>query len=110
MTDYGEISISRAFMPVGDRFRRYKVLIDGSKVGTVGNGETVTFTTEVGAHRVRLKVDWLGSPEVLVVVQAGETTILAASAKPIPNSPMAFLFSLFNPGKYIWLERHARAD
>ncbi len=68
-----ELTIVRPKAVWIDRFRSYKVLLDGGTAGTIGAGETVTLTVPPGAHRLQLQVDWTGSPELELDLQTGET-------------------------------------
>ena len=51
--------------------RGYRIFVDGTKVATVRNGRTVSFTVAPGPHVVAARVDWSGSPAVPVHVPAG---------------------------------------
>lgn len=62
-----------------NRFRSFRIFIDGREVGKIGHGETKTFTVTPGAHRVMAKIDWCSSEEVEVNVQEHETKMLAVS-------------------------------
>lgn len=44
-----------------DRFRRYRILIDGVEVGRIRRGETLRFPVPAGRHSLRLKIDWVSS-------------------------------------------------
>jgi hypothetical protein len=44
-----------------DRVRDYDVILDGNKVGKIGNGETIEFPVSNGRHDLSLKIDWCGS-------------------------------------------------
>jgi hypothetical protein len=52
--------------------RRYFVLIDGTKVGALREGETATFDVPPGSHEVRIKIDWVGSRSAAVRLAEGE--------------------------------------
>jgi hypothetical protein len=72
----GTIRVTRNAEGYRDRFRKYKVLVDGAKVGVLKPGETVETAVPTGEHRVRIAIDWSGSPEVVVAVAADETVAL----------------------------------
>jgi hypothetical protein len=56
-----------------NRWRAYRVRIDGSPVGRVAAGETTDFPVPAGEHRVRLTVDrFWGTPQVMLQVREGE--------------------------------------
>lgn len=56
----------------GDRGRRYRVLLDDREAGSVKWGETLDLPIEPGAHRLRVQLDWSGSPTIPFNVSAGE--------------------------------------
>ena len=87
-----------------DRFRAYKVLIDGERVGQVKNGQVFARPADPGVHRVRLKVDWVGSPEITVNVLPGATAVLAASAKPREGGLTMMVEASLGRHEYILLE------
>jgi len=69
-----------------DRMRAYQIRIDGSTRLTVRRGEERTVDLQPGLHRVRAKIDWSGSPEVEVVIDAGlSTTCLVEPAGSLPS-------------------------
>lgn len=80
----GTIVVTREAHSFSDRVRAYKVVIDGEVVGKVRNGKSASFTVAPGQHRVRMKIDWSGSPELVVPVHAGYSTglICKPAVKP----------------------------
>jgi hypothetical protein len=60
-----------------DRLRKYKVLVDGTVVGSIGPGESLVATVDAGSHEVRAKIDWCGSEGVSVEVGSNETARLS---------------------------------
>ncbi len=59
-----------------DMMRDYEVVIDGTLVGTVGNGETEVFELTPGHHLVHLKIDWCRSKKISLDVLEDETVVL----------------------------------
>ncbi|GAA2760828.1 hypothetical protein [Actinopolymorpha rutila] len=59
-----------------DKWRAYRILVDGVQVGKVRRGESTTVTLTPGTHHVRLRIDWCTSPEVSVDITAGEQSEL----------------------------------
>ena len=45
-------------------FRSYQIILDGTKIGTLKNGETKEFETTSGEHFIQSKVDWFCSREL----------------------------------------------
>ncbi|MGD0255858.1 MAG: DUF4190 domain-containing protein [Acidimicrobiales bacterium] len=70
------LRITRNPAPWRDRYRSYKVLVDGAEVGTVRNGETTDFGISAGHHEVRIKLDWAGSNLLSLDVGVGEVAHL----------------------------------
>jgi hypothetical protein len=54
-----------------NRIRDYQIYLDGQKIGTVANGETIKFDTTIGEHTLIVKIDWCTSPELKINI--GET-------------------------------------
>jgi len=59
-----------------NRFRAYRVFIDGIESGKVINGSSEEFITDAGIHTVQCKVNWYGSREFEVQIKPGETSYL----------------------------------
>jgi hypothetical protein len=47
-----------------DKLRSYNVILDGTKIGSIKQGETKTFDTRPGPHKLLLKIDWALSNEL----------------------------------------------
>jgi hypothetical protein len=56
-----------------DRIRDYRVMLDGQEIGRIANGETKAFEIAPGTHNLKIKIDWCGSNEIQVSVNAGES-------------------------------------
>ena len=56
-----------------DALRKYHIIIDGSKAGTISPGKTVEFPVEVGNHTIKVKIDWYSSDTLSLNVEANET-------------------------------------
>lgn len=53
--------------------RKFDILLDGVKTGTIGNGETVTLRVPAGGHDLQLKLDIVRSNPVRLEVQGRGT-------------------------------------
>jgi hypothetical protein len=93
------ISRTRAWT---DKFRAYKVLIDGNEVGDISEGAEKTFETPPGNHTVQLKIDWCKSPILNISLVAGQITNMQCGANSNPF--LGFLYVTFWRHKYIWLK------
>ena len=63
-----------------DALRKYNIIIDGSKAGTIAPGKTVDFPVEAGNHTISVKIDWYSSPNMSINIEANETKDLAVSS------------------------------
>ena len=82
--------------------RRYKIYVDGVKVAAIGNGKTIEIPVAVGEHRVKARLDWCSSPEVVVNVTAGQRAALAVgTVGPVYNM---LANQLFRPNRYLALD------
>lgn len=59
-----------------NRMREYQIYIDNVFVGSIGNGSTKVFEIADGKHTIEAKIDWCGSPKVIVEINDDETKYL----------------------------------
>jgi tetratricopeptide (TPR) repeat protein len=52
--------------------RAFQLIVDGNKAGTIRAGERSEFAVASGTHRIKLRVDYLSSPELVVALSTGE--------------------------------------
>jgi hypothetical protein len=55
------------YRPAGvwrDRFRSYRLYLDGQMCGTIRPGREVSVVVSPGHHIAQARIDWNGSPEV----------------------------------------------
>jgi hypothetical protein len=57
-----------------DRVRGYRIQVDGVSRFTIRRGEERALELAPGPHRVRARIDWSGSPEIDVAIEAGSST------------------------------------
>jgi hypothetical protein len=81
-----------------DRNRVYKVLIDGSKVGELWPGKTGAFDISAGEHRIRVKIDFMGSKELTISPSAGEVIELSCNGH---GSALALFNTIFRWNSYL---------
>ena len=46
--------------------RKYRVIIDGQKVGEIAYGETRLFNLRPGLHKIQVKIDWWKSKSMSI--------------------------------------------
>jgi hypothetical protein len=55
-----------------DRFRAYRVLLDGQQVAKLRIGESKQLRIAPGRHSLRLAIDWSGSHEIEILLKPDE--------------------------------------
>jgi hypothetical protein len=50
-----------------DRLRKYVVLIDDRKVGTIANGKVEEYYVDPGEHTIQVKIDWCKTKKLAFV-------------------------------------------
>lgn len=63
-----------------NKFRRYKIYVDGKPLGSIRNDEIIQLETTEGRHVITAKIDWCSSNEHSVTLSEGETYHLKISA------------------------------
>ncbi|MEX0663729.1 MAG: hypothetical protein WD598_03030 [Acidimicrobiia bacterium] len=101
MSAQSTIQLERAskFM---DRIRKYQVFVDAEEVGTIKNGESVSFPIAPGRHEVVLLIDWASCPPVTIDAKPGGTVRMAC--RPKANPLNALYYVLFAREKYLELD------
>ena len=88
--------------PWRDRRAKYKILIDGTKRGTVALDHTVTISVDPGSHSVQLRDWWASSRKETFTVNEGDTLILECG--PIGNTLTAVFQGIFTPHRCMYLK------
>ena len=88
-----------------DRLRRYKILLDGTEVGTIKNGQELLLNAQAGEHELFLKIDWMRSNKV--VFESGESVVEFECSSSLRGLKLflALVYSLFLPHKWLRLEQ-----
>ena len=95
----GSLTVIRDKALWRDRGRAYILMIDGETVGPLRSGETLSVSLAPGMRRVSLKIDWCGSPELLLDGSTDHTLHCKAGAGK------ALTDILFRQNQYISLEK-----
>ena len=69
----GTLVVSRPRGGWRDFARSYRIEVDGRRCGGVRRGRTLTLSLPAGRHVVCARIDWMGSPVLLVDVPAGSS-------------------------------------
>ncbi|MCU7726955.1 hypothetical protein ODJ79_24780 [Actinoplanes sp. KI2] len=56
--------------------RSYKIYVNGVKVAGIRTGKTVDIPLPPGEHRIKVKIDWCSSPELIVNIGPGQRAFL----------------------------------
>ena len=75
------LTVKRPRLALLDVARSYRVVLDGREIARLRNGEQKTFLVEPGAHVVQLRIDWTGSPPLMVQVPPSATVTVAAEPR-----------------------------
>jgi hypothetical protein len=59
-----------------DKYRRYKIMVDGRRVGSIRAGGRREIAVPPAPHVVQLRIDWCSSPELRVDLAAGQWLVL----------------------------------
>ena len=84
-----------------DKMRAYKVLLDGTEIGDIRQGESKQFPVQEGKHTLQLKIDWCTSKPVTFDLADKSITFECGR-----NTATKAAFSAFFKTKdYMWLKR-----
>ena len=83
-----------------DKFRVYRILIDGQEVGSIGERQQVVIQMTPGRKNVQMKIDWCTSPQIEVnIPEEGDAVVRCG---PNANPLLALLYISFLRKRYIW--------
>lgn len=63
-----------------DRLRAYRILIDGVERARIKAGDSIDIPVDAGNHSVVAKIDWCGSPTVIVKTHPDSTTTMECAS------------------------------
>lgn len=98
MPQSARIRVFRAADIWMDRNRVYKVIIDDLVVGELWPAQSGSFDISAGQHRVRVKIDFMGSRELVVSANAGEVVELTCKGH---GSAAAMFNTFFRRNSYV---------
>ena len=97
-----EIRVTREPSRWRDRLRSYKLVVDGSTVASLKEGDTGVVTVGPGAHRVWMKIDWCRSSILDVEMEEGGTA--SFTCRPNGSLWMILLYATVLRKRYLVLE------
>ncbi len=74
-----------------NRMREIGIYLDWQKLGTIANGETKEFDIPAGNHKLKAKIDWCGSRELILSVSDHETKNVTLSGFKQGYSPLYYM-------------------
>jgi hypothetical protein len=96
------ISVERLPSAWQDRLREYKLVVDGSRVASVRQGQSAEVAVEPGHHRAWMRISWCRSRILDVDVADGEQVRLVCRAGASPL--LALLYITVWQARYIDLQ------
>lgn len=93
-----------------DRLRKYRVLVDGTEVGRLADGESLQHELQTGRHTVQAKIDWCGSRVLGIDVGDSGCKVHLRSALRGWRKYAAVFYFVFNWNGWVVAERAAAAD
>ncbi len=102
----GNLSIRRVSF-FADRRRRYRVFVDGQKVGLLGDGDgPLIVQVSPGPHNLCVKIDWCSSNTLRVDVKPGQRLVAECGSNAQgANVFMMLLYTLVKIHDYLWLRQ-----
>ena len=88
-----------------DALRAYKVLVDGTVVGRIRQGETQQYTLSPGQHELQLKVDWCGCKPFPFTISDNENITFHVKSNFRGRTFGILYFVLFAPNEYLVLQQ-----
>lgn len=85
----------------GDRFRAYRIEVDGVERGKLRRGQTLRIDVAPGVHAIRARIDWQGSEVVHVDVPQEDEVLVWVT----PRAHIASFWALmFKPEGWLDIE------
>ena len=87
-----------------DRFRDYRVLLDGREIGRIGNGQEKRFEIDPGQHQLAMKIDWCTSAPVRFLAVNGQSSKFRCGSG-LRGIRLLFMlyYVIFARSKYLWI-------
>jgi hypothetical protein len=95
-----ELVVRRASAVWQDRYRAYKVYVDGEQRGSINADSEVHIHVAPGRHVCQLRLDWCSSPIFELEVAANKTKIVECGSNANPF--LSLIYVMFLRKRYIW--------
>jgi hypothetical protein len=91
----------------GDRFRAYRIVLDGTRAGTIRGGNTCSFEVQPGHHDLFLTIDWASSPHLSLDLAAGaEVQMICQGRNPGIGSNLLLALKLITVDAHDYIDLH----
>ena len=97
------VRIERLHTRWKDRLRRYTVILDGTEVGKLRNGEAIELAVAPGLHHLLIKIEFVGSDPIQFAVASGEEAHFVCRATA--SNIIEMILSLAGNRPWVRLER-----
>lgn len=94
----------------GDRFRAYRIVLDGNEIDRIRYGETKELSVSLGQHELSARIDWCGSKTAqFTILDHNQTVVFHVQSNF--RGMRAFLIAWYvpsffsDPTTYLNLER-----
>ncbi len=92
-----------------DRFRQYKIFLDGKVIGKVKAGTIFEAQVSEGLHKLVIKIDWGRSNYQEFSVGPRESAYFECGSNLIGwKGFLAIFYITFMPHKYLWLRQSSK--
>jgi hypothetical protein len=86
-----------------DRFRNYKIVVDGSEIGRLAEGDLLRQEIATGSHVIEARIDWCGSQPLEFEASSEDLTVLVANATQDGGVLSTIYFLAFKRRNYLCL-------
>jgi len=86
-----------------DKLRKYRILLDGTEIGRLGQGDLISQQVTAGPHSVEAKIDWCGSKPFCFVAGSGDIVILVRSGLRGWDKLLILYYIIFDRHGYLTL-------
>ena len=106
-TDHVEVTVRR-LGGHADRWRAYKIKVDGIEQGSVRPNETSTLLVSAGSHVLSVAIDWCNSREVPFQAVPGKPSLFECGNSLVGwRLLLGLVYVLFRKNDYLWVRSTA---
>ena len=87
-----------------DKFRRYRIVLDGEEIGHLAEDEVLEHAIADGPHRIDARIDWCGSGPVEFEVRGEDRLVLVRSGLRGWRFLLTLPVVLFARNRYLRIE------